>query len=113
MAAIRSKKEKQKERQKALEALRKELAAEIVAQLPPQMQGDVPRGREKTSPSGVKVHDDQEAKRVIEAILFTASRPVTNAEIKRALDGYQTSKIDHLVRELQTEIGRASCRERG
>jgi len=98
-------KKKEKERQDALKALRQELAEEIAEQLPAQMREDRPRP-EKTSVQVPGIEDDTEAKRVIEAILFTASKPVTVPDLKRALSGMGASKIDQFVRELQSEYER-------
>lgn len=94
-------KQKEKEREAHLKVLRKELAQEITDQLPPEMQAD--SRPQKTEPQAGRVHSDEEAKRVIEAILFTSGKPVTIADLKRAISGYSEAKIEKIVRELQTE----------
>ena len=43
---------------------------------------------------------------MIEAILFTSGKPVTLGDLKRALTGYGETKIEKLVRELQSEYER-------
>ena len=64
-------KQKEKEKQDALKALRQELAEEITQQLPREIREDHTRPK-TTAPSVPDVHGETEAKRVIEAILFTA-----------------------------------------
>ena len=99
-------KQKEKEKQAHLKALREELSKEISDQLPPEVRQDS-RSTAKGEPQTRRVYDDQEAKRVIEAILFTSGKPVTISDLKRALGtGYGEAKIEKLVRELQSEYER-------
>ena len=100
-----SEKQKEKEREAQMKALRKELAQEISDQLPPGI-ADEARTGEKVNVQPAKVQDDQEAKRVIEAILFTSAKPVVLGDLKRALTGYGEGKIEKVVRELQAEYER-------
>ncbi len=100
-----SEKQKEKEKQAQLKALRGELAREIAEQLP-SILGVDPRTAPKTEAAARPIHDDQEAKRVIEAILFTSGKPVTVADLKRALTGYGLPKIERLVHELRSEYER-------
>lgn len=104
MASV-SEKQKEKEKEAQLKALREELAKEISDQLPPEVRGDV-RHVPKAESQPRKVYDDREAKRVIEAILFTSGKPVTVGDLKRALSSYGEAKIEKLVRELQAEYER-------
>ena len=105
MSSKVSEKQKEKEKEERLKALREELAKEISDQLPPEVRENI-RSGSKVEPQPHKVHDDQEAKRVIEAILFTSGKPVTIGDLKRALSGYGDAKIEKLVRELQVEYER-------
>jgi segregation and condensation protein B len=98
-------KQKEKERQTQLKALREELHQEITDQLPAELAAD-PGRSSKASSETHPVQDEEEAKRVIEAILFTASKPVTTAELKRSLAGFGASRIEQMVRELQSEYVR-------
>jgi len=102
MSSKVSEKQKEKEKEAQLKALREELSKEISDQLPPEVREDA-RSGSKAEPPARRVHDNQEAKRVIEAILFTSGKPVTVVDLKRALSGYGEAKIEKLVRELQTE----------
>ncbi len=105
-------KQTEKEKLAHLKALREELHQEITSQLasqssPNALIGD-PDSRLKragmTSQQVPSIHDDTEAKRVIEAILFTSGRPVLPGDLKRSLgSGYTEAKIEKLVRELQAE----------
>lgn len=101
----KSKKQNEKVKQEALKALRQELSQEIVDQLGMQEVVERPVSG-KTSPTASKVRDEQDAKRIIEAILFTASKPVTVADLKRILGGLDDSAIETLVRSLKEEYDR-------
>ncbi len=105
MSSKVSEKQKEKEKETHLKALREELSKEISDQLPPDVREDA-RSSSKAETQPHRVHDDQEAKRVIEAVLFTSGKPVTVADLKRALSGYGEAKIEKLVRELQVEYER-------
>ena len=108
-------KQTEKEKQARLKALREELAQEISVQLSSQSSPNVFIGDLQIVDSRLKragmtaqvapqIHEETEAKRVIEAILFTSGRPVMPADLKRSLgSGYSETKIEKLVRELQTE----------
>ena len=98
-------KAQEKEKQAQLKVLREEISKEISDQLPPEVREDAKR-ESKTEPPVRRVYDDQEAKRVIEAILFTSAKPVMIPDLKRALTGYGEAKIEKLVRELQAEYER-------
>lgn len=107
MANSNNSKVSDKEKEAQLKALREELSREIEDQLPAEFLED----RRKTNDSENQpreVADEQEAKRIIEAILFTASKPITVAELKRVLRGYGQAKIETLVRELQNEYAEQS-----
>ena len=100
-----SEKQKEKEKETQRKVLREELSREISDQLPAELREEIKPGA-KPEAKPHPVHSDQEAKRVIEAILFTAGRPVTLADLKRALSGYSQVKIEKLVQELKAEYER-------
>ena len=94
-----------------MKSLRKELSAEIAEQLPSEIRDDS-RPSSKSEVEARQVRDDQESKRVIEAILFTAGRPVTLQDLKRAVTGIGQTKIENLISELKSEYerdGRSFC----
>lgn len=93
----------EREKQARLKALREELAQEISVQLSGQISEEV-RPQEKIDTKVPQIHEETEARRVIEAILFTSGRPVMPVDLKRSLgSGYTEARIEKLVRELQTE----------
>ena len=95
----------EKEKETQLKALRHELAREITDQLPPEIRNEK-ESRPRPETQAPAVHSDEEAKRVIEGILFTAGKPVTLADLKRALSSFGQVKIEKLLRDLQTEYER-------
>ncbi len=99
-------KQTEKEKQARLKVLREELAQEISVQLSGQLSEEK-RSSEKQDTKVPALHQESEAKRVLEAILFTSGRPVMPADLKRALgSGYTEAKIEKLVMELQEEYER-------
>ena len=114
MAKI-SDKQTEKEKLAQLKALRDELAQEISVQLSESGIGGVTTGTGQKAQPGTtsnasktpQIREESEAKRVIEAILFTSGRPVMPSDLKRSLgSGYTEAKIEKLVRQLQTEYDR-------
>ena len=96
-------KQTEKAKQAHLKALREELAQEISVQLSGQITEEK-RPQEKTDTKVPPIREEAEAKRVIEAILFTSGRPVMPTDLKRSLgSGYTEAKIEKLIRELQAE----------
>ena len=91
-----------KEKENALKALREEISREIEEQLPPELANETEKSSKQGS-QAYEIGDEQEAKHVVEAILFTASKPITVSELKRVLPHFTPSKIEALVRELQEE----------
>ncbi|OGW85441.1 MAG: SMC-Scp complex subunit ScpB [Omnitrophica bacterium RIFCSPHIGHO2_02_FULL_46_11] len=95
--------QKEKEKQAQLKALRQELEREISDQLPAIIKEE---RRSTAKIEAYQVRNDEEAKRIIEAVLFTSGKPVTLADLKRALGSYSQAKIEPLIRELQSEYER-------
>ncbi len=100
----------EKEREAALKKLREEISEEIALQLSEAVVRD---GREPPEGAGPKggvsqwtdqeIRDDAHAKRIVEAVLFTAAKPVTVQELKRSLAGFSQAKIENIIQELQAE----------
>lgn len=99
-----SPKDEEAQKQAALKKLREELHAEIALQLESNTAREIKPAVTVSSTREIK--DDAEAKRIIEAILFTAAKPVTLVELKRAVSGYSPGRIESMVRELQAEYER-------
>ncbi len=95
-------KQSEREKQAQLKALREELSSEIKTQLEgtPFIEEKRPEKNERV-PS---IQSESEAKRVIEALLFTSGRPIMPVDLKRSLgSGFSESKIQKLILELQAE----------
>src|SRR3989338_3091761 len=93
---------KEKERQAQLKALREELTREIEEQLPAELL-DPEHKHTKTQSYSTDIQSEDEAKKVIEAILFTASRPVTVSDFKRVMPSLSAAQIQRLIYELKSE----------
>ena len=99
-------KQTEKEKQAHLKVLREELTQEISIQLSGTL-AEEKRPQEKIDAKVPPIQDEAQAKRVIEAILFTSGRPVMPSDLKRSIgSGYTEAKIEKLVRELQAEYER-------
>ncbi|PJA40177.1 SMC-Scp complex subunit ScpB, partial [candidate division WWE3 bacterium CG_4_9_14_3_um_filter_39_7] len=92
-------KEKEKAKELAMKQLRQEIEEKLAEQLPAESDAD--RSKEPMEMREPETSD--EAKRVIEAILFSSSKPLAIVEFKRVLKGYSASQIEGLIRELQAE----------
>jgi len=95
-------KEKAKEAQ--MKQLRQELEEKILEQLPQEMEGAGAYRNQKFEDR--EIRSDEEAKRVIEAVLFTASKPVTVSELRKIVKGYGAAKIEQILGELKAEYER-------
>ena len=94
-------KAKEKEREAQLKQLRQELEEKLSEQLPAELREEKHLKNEKFTER--EITSPEEAKRVIEAILFTASKPMTVNEFKRILKGYNASQVEQIIRELQAD----------
>ena len=98
-------KQKEKEKEAQFKALRQELAREISDQLPPELTEER-SSTLKADGRTPQVHSEEEAKRIIEAILFTSGKPITVTDLKRALGSFSQIKIEKLVQDLKAEYER-------
>lgn len=92
----------EKEREAALKKLREEISEEIALQLGEAPGGEDLKG-EVSRWTDQEIRDDAHAKRIVEAVLFTAAKPVTVQELKRSLSGFSPAKIETIIQELQAE----------
>lgn len=92
---------KDKEREAQLKALREELTREIEQQLPAELVEGAKTS--KTSSYSMEVTNEEDGKRIIEAILFTASKPVTVSDFKRVLPQFGASQIQTMIHELKIQ----------
>jgi len=94
-----------------LKEIRKKLESQIEASLPTEFK-ERHKQREmqqEASVQNIREVDEQTAKRIVEAVLFSASRPISVNEMRKILRGYSVSKIEILVQKLQEEY---RCAER-
>ncbi len=97
--------DREKSKELELKQLREELSEKITEQLPNVGAiRELPLRNEKFEEKEITNTDD--AKRVLEALLFTASKPMTTPELKRVVKGYGAVKIEELIRELASEYER-------
>ena len=75
---------KEKEREEKLKILRQELEEKLEAELPPEMLDPKTRVEIQKIDEG-EILDPARAKRVVEALLFASSKPLTVAEIKKVV----------------------------
>ncbi len=95
---------KAKTKEIELKQLREEIEEKLIEQLPSELREEKQFKNQKFEER--EITNPEEAKRVVEAILFTASKPMTAAELKRVLKGCGAPKIEEFVRELQSEYER-------
>ncbi|MBI4549823.1 MAG: SMC-Scp complex subunit ScpB [Candidatus Omnitrophica bacterium] len=94
--------EKEKEREDKLKELRQEIEEKMLAEIPEE--GLVPTLHVKVEKLDEALAvDEKTAKRIIEALLFASSKPVTVAEIKKVLRGLKPSGIEQMIRDLAAE----------
>lgn len=94
-----------KQKEAELKRLRTELEEKILEQLPDGGSEQAVSLRNQKFLE-TEVTNPEEAKRIIEALLFTASKPMTVAEIKRVLKEFGNAKIEELIQELRSEYER-------
>jgi len=91
-----------------LKEIRKKLEEKIESVLPKEFKE---RHADKIAIESTTLDDMREvdrltAKRIVEAFLFSASKPVFPKEIKKVLRGYSVSQIEELIEELKAEYER-------
>ncbi len=94
-----------REKELALRELREEIEEKMMSQLPAELRESRQSGKNQKFEEW-EIATKEEAKRVIEAILFVATKPLTAAEIKRVLKGFGGAKIEEIIRELREEYER-------
>ncbi|MBI4387670.1 MAG: SMC-Scp complex subunit ScpB [Candidatus Omnitrophica bacterium] len=95
---------KAKEKEAQLKELRREMEEKLSEQLPQEFQEQHSIKNEKFEEKEIVTRE--EAKRVVEAILFASSRPMTVAELRKVLKGFSALKVEELISELRSEYER-------
>lgn len=95
-------KEKEKEQSERLKNLRKELEEKLEEQLLPVLEN------EKTSIEVQRVDENQtleplQRKRVVEALLFASTKPLTPSGIRRVLKSLTVKEIEEIIQQLAAE----------
>lgn len=99
--------QKQTKEEINLKEIRKKLEAKIEDALPEEFKKrHEQQVVEDVDIENIREVDEGAAKRIVEALLFSSSKPVTVSEIKKVLRGYTPSKIQLLLRELSDEYER-------
>jgi segregation and condensation protein B len=98
-------KEKEKEQQEKLKALRREIEEKLEEQLPPEMLD------ERTHVEVRRINENEplpegQAKRVLEALLFASSKPITAVEIRKVMKFLSVKDIEAMIAELKEEYVR-------
>ena len=92
---------KDKEEALKMKALRQELEEKILETLPEQAGREIHVQVEKLDEA--LAVDDATAKRVVEALLFTSSKPLTISEMRRVIKGYTPARVQKILDELREE----------
>ena len=88
-----------------IKEMRSKIQDKIENALPEDFKGRVDEKLTKVTEEALELRtiDEPMAKRLIEAFLFSASRPVLIKEIKRLLSGYENAQIKKIILELKEE----------
>lgn len=95
-------KEKEKEQQEKMKALRREIEEKLEEQLPPEMLDERTRVEVQRINESEPLTPEQ-AKRVIEALLFASSKPITVPEIRKVMKALSLKDIETLISELKEQ----------
>lgn len=97
----------EKEKEQKLKALRRDLEEKLEEQLPEEMLESKIRVEVEKVDVNEKL-DPAKAKRVIEALLFASSKPMTVQEIKKVMRSATAKEIQDLIGELKQEYNETS-----
>ncbi len=98
---------KQKEQAEKVKALRRELETQLEEQLTQEIFSDKPHVEVQKIEAG-RVEDPGQAKKVIEALLFASTKPLTLNEIRKVLNGFSAQEIGQWIREMQAAFASES-----
>ena len=97
----------EKEELEKIKALRKEIEEKLEEQLPVEMLEEAPKVEVEKINVSEEIPADQ-AKQVIEALLFAATKPLTPQEIRKVLKFMTPSQISKVIKEIQDEVNAAA-----
>lgn len=99
------KEDKEKEQAEKMKALRRELEEKLEEQLPAVMLEE-PAQVQVQSINDSEPLAPEQAKKIIEALLFAASKPMTVGEIRKVLKTVPVKEIESLIAEISAEYVR-------
>lgn len=97
---MKSQETREKEKAEKIKALRRELEAELEEQFAAELWNERPKVEVQKVEAG-DVSDPAYAKKVVEALLFASSKPLTAAEIRKVIGNFSPRDIDHWIQELK------------
>jgi len=99
---MKTKSQEMKEREQAekIKALRRELETQLEEQLSSELASEKPQTEVQKIEAGA-VEDSEQAKRIVEALLFASSKPLTVNEIRKVLNRFSASEIQTWMGELK------------
>ncbi|MFH1208425.1 MAG: SMC-Scp complex subunit ScpB [Candidatus Omnitrophota bacterium] len=100
----------EREKQAKLKSLRKELDQEIQEQLEEKNALEGLTGAQKFQIESLReedLQDPKKAKRVVEALIFASSKPLTPAEIRKVTKVLTVGQIEKIVAELKEDYQRS------
>lgn len=101
--SVKEKELKERERELALKALRDELEEKIFAELPEGgLRPDETQVRVEQIDRLLEVNPEH-AKRIVEALLFASSKPLTTVDIRRVLKDLKPLEIEKIILQLKEE----------
>jgi len=101
MATATEERQKERERELKLKEMRREIEGQILEKIP--TDAFVDRAPAVEPYEEIKEVDAATMKKIVEALLFVAKKPLTMNEIKKVVKGYKNSEIDKAIQELKSE----------
>lgn len=95
-------KEKEKEQAEKMKALRREIEEKLEEQLPPEMLDERARVEVQRIDESQPLPADK-TKRVIEALLFASTKPLTPAEIRKVMKFLTPKEIEKVILEIRED----------
>ncbi len=99
--SVQEAKQKERERELKMKEMRRDLQEKIIERIPDDAFSDRKPAVEQYEE--IKEVDFATMKRIVEALLFVAHKPLSMSEIKKVVRGYKNSEIEKAVYELKEE----------
>ncbi|MDP3919817.1 MAG: SMC-Scp complex subunit ScpB [Candidatus Omnitrophota bacterium] len=92
---------REKEREEKLKNIRRELEEKLMEQLPPELLAHATKVEVEKADS--ESLTPEKAKKVVEALLFASSKPMTTNEIRRVMKNFTPVQIQKMISEIRDE----------